>query len=111
MVGWLKFVEGDLRFRDAEAGQHFAARGNHLRRTAEIKLDGPEVRVRLEILFPDNFVDEAAMLGPVVLRQRDGQREVKAEVWEFGREACKIILIKNFLPGSRAIPAGWTERS
>ena len=57
-----------------------------------------------QVLLQDDFVDEAAMTGPVVLRQRGRQRQVKAEVRKFRGEAFEVILIKYFLPGTRPIP-------
>ena len=65
-----KLIVGDLAGGDAEDTQHLRASLDHHGRTAQVVFYGGRVAMFLEILFPDNIMDEADRPGPIVLRLR-----------------------------------------
>ena len=82
--------------------QHLGAGLDHHRRPAEVVFHGPGA-VAAEVVFEDDFVDEAAWPPQcpraVGRRERDGRRS-----WVTGCELVEIVLVEDLLPRSRAIP-------
>lgn len=88
----------------AERGEHPIAGFDHSGRAAEVVLQGCWMGMRVQVLGEDNVMNEAAVAGPAIFRERRREREVKRKVGERSGEGREIIFIEDFLARARAIP-------
>ncbi len=66
----------------------FNHRGVHHRRPAHIELAIFRRRMVAQIVFIQNIMDKARMPGPVIFRQRIGERDVEGKIGGFSRASC-----------------------
>ncbi len=57
-----------------------------------------------EVVLQHDLMDEAEMAGPVILRQRRGEREVESKVAVLAGQIPEVVFVEDLLPRSCAVP-------
>jgi hypothetical protein len=102
--GYSEFVVGDIAGGNTDPGEHLGACLDHHRWAANIVLDGLGVGVVTQVFFPDDFMYEANIANPVVLRQRRGESKLEGEVVLCLGEILEIVFVEYLLLRACAIP-------